>query len=784
MSVQEEIIVEINEENVFFEQRNSAFKKRLESFAIVNKTLICPKKFLQESFIYFEREIVKKLQTQYRLKVNTSFKANYEKKNDQLNESMPLYVQTINKLIQRETDLSKWYEKNVEVVILKKIEDFEENGSGWVLKEVIELCVNINDCELFTGSTYVPTPDFLEHKRAIINVQNNDNMCFKWAVLSALYPTRSNAHRVSKYKPFENNVNFTGIEFPVDLKQISKFEKQNNNILINVYEYNKKFNCEKGFMEKKIVPIRLTKKVKSEPNQTVIHLLLLREEIKNPNPFHNPITQYYQDIIEGFDTSTVEDIVENCLNEKNVDTGHYCWIRSFSRLMSSFCSRNEHKIFICDRCLCYFTNQEKLDAHMVDCFNFNKCKVTVPNDSNKWISFTNIQRQLEIPFIIYADTESILTSLNDDDDDNLHECKTIPKGAYQRHEPYSIGYYLYCRFDNTKSFYKSCSGETCIQWFADELYEIANEIVGPILRKTEKMKISDDEENKFQEATECSICCKKIYEDEIKVRDHSHITGNFRGAAHNNCNLLYKESTIIPVVFHNLDYDMHFLIETMANRFKGKIDILPVNKDHYISFVKHVDSDVNSICYKDAIKLKFIDSFKFMSTSLEKLASYLSKEDFHIAKKEFQEFSDEKINLLTRKGVFPYDYIDSWEKLKEVTLPSKDMFYSKLYENTISDEQYTFAKHIWNTFKTRSILDYAELYLKTDIILLADVFENFRSTCLNLYGLDPAHYYTLPGLSWDAMLKHTKVRIETLTDVDQLLFVEKGRNRKNTHKIK
>lgn len=140
----------------------------------------------------------------------------------------------------------------------------------------------------------------------------------------------------------------------------------------------------------------------------------------------------------------------------------------------------------------------------------------------------------------------------------------VIKDAYQRHIPYSIGYYVHCRFDNRKSFFRSSTDGNCIKWFADELYNLSTSIIAPILYNEKAIEMSAEHEIAFQRATHCHICEKKIYEDEIKVRDHSHITGKYRGAAHSNCNLKYKESMSIPVVFHNLNYDMHFLIETMT----------------------------------------------------------------------------------------------------------------------------------------------------------------------------------------------------------------------------
>ncbi|XP_073244701.1 uncharacterized protein [Porites lutea] len=125
-------------------------------------------------------------------------------------------------------------------------------------------------------------------------------------------------------------------------------------------------------------------------------------------------------------------------------------------------------------------------------------------------------------------------------------------------------------------------------------------------------------------------------------------------------------------------------------------------------------------------------------------------------------------------GVYPYDYVSSIEKLSETQLPPKQGFYSKLYDEDISDEDYQHAIKVWNTFGCKTIREYHDLYLKSDVMLLADVFEKFRKTCLKHYKLDPAHYYTSPGLAWDACLKTTGQRLDLLHDYDMLMMFERG----------
>ena len=170
--------------------------------------------------------------------------------------------------------------------------------------------------------------------------------------------------------------------------------------------------------------------------------------------------------------------------------------------------------------------------------------------------------------------------------------------------------------------------------------------------------------------------------------------------------------------------------------------------------------------------LRFIDSLQFFLLSLDKFVAFNKPVDFEIMK-QFEE-DDERRALILRKGVYPYEYMDSFERFNETSLPPKEAFYSKLKDEHISDDDYENAKKVWEAYECKTLGDYHDLYLATDTLHLADVFENFRKTCLKHYGLDPTHYYTSPGLSWDALLKYTGIKLELLTDSNMYLFIEKG----------
>ena len=129
--------------------------------------------------------------------------------------------------------------------------------------------------------------------------------------------------------------------------------------------------------------------------------------------------------------------------------------------------------------------------------------------------------------------------------------------------------------------------------------------------------------------------------------------------------------------------------------------------------------------------------------------------------------------MLLRKGVYPYEYMDSWEKYDENALPYKKDFYSSLNLEDISDEDYAHAQKVWEVFKINNLGDYHDLYVQSETLLLADVFQNFRNMCLEIYELDPVFSVSAPGLAWQACLKNTEVKLQLLTDYDMILMIKK-----------
>ena len=424
-------------------------------------------------------------------------------------------------------------------------------------------------------------------------------------------------------------------------------------------------------------------------------------------------------------------------------------------------------------CLQCFSSEKVLNNHKDNCIQVNGTQaVKMPDKNNNILKFNNFHKQQPVPFVIYADFEAIIEKISgcQPKDNNSYT------ESYQKHTDCGYGYKLVCCYDDKYSkdtrIYK---GEKAVYKFLEAMLrevEYCKRIIKKEFNKPLKMMKEDEEE--FQKAQECHICNKQYTNEDIKVRDHCHITGKYRGSAHQECNLKLRikpEEIKIPVIFHNLrGYDSHFIMQEIGaivknHAYKNKkgedkqtnINAIPNNMEKYMAFML-------------GNHLTFIDSFQFMSSSLETLVNNMPKESFKYTSEVFE---GKEFDLMIRKGVYPYDYMDSFDKFNE-KLPSKEEFYSLLNDEHISDKDYEHAQNVWNTFYLNNMGDFHDLYLRSDVLLLTDVFENFRKIRLEYYKLDPCHYFTSPGLSWDAMLKMTNIKLELMTDIDMFQFIEKG----------
>ena len=396
-----------------------------------------------------------------------------------------------------------------------------------------------------------------------------------------------------------------------------------------------------------------------------------------------------------------------------------------------------------------------LTENKKDCLSINgKQSVKVEEAT---IGFKNYFKQITVIFKIYADFECNLESAES------YEGPYSKK--YQDHIPCDFGYKLVCVDDKFSNSTFDFRGENAVYKFLKTIlkeYEYCKKVMKKHFNKNlimvKEEEEEEEEEVQFQSSNICWICKKLTDDDNKKVRDHCHITGKFRGAAHWNCNINLQLTKNVPVIFHNLKgFESHLIFCKLRN-FDVKIDVISNRLEKYMAFFLNKN-------------LVFIDSIQFMNSSLQKLVKNLSDSDLKYLS---EECGSKNLELLKQKDASRYEYMDSFKRFSEEKLPDKKCFYSSVKDGTtgnngetldghISDEDYLTCNKIWNEFNMKSMGGYHNHYLKKDVLLLADVFEKFIDAGLKFYKLDPFHYFSSPGLSWDPMLKMTGVKFHILT---------------------
>ena len=404
----------------------------------------------------------------------------------------------------------------------------------------------------------------------------------------------------------------------------------------------------------------------------------------------------------------------------NGEKWHYLTVKNLSGLLRGITS-NHNADFYCLNCFCAYSTKNKLEKHKKICENHDYCHVEMPTKDNNIIKYNRGEKSIKMPFTIYADLECLL--------EQIDTCKNDPNKSYttkiNKHIPSGYSIFTHCSFDESKNKLNYYRGDDCMEKFCKDLREHSTKIIN-----YEKKNDNNDNDKKQQ-----------------KVRDHCHYTGKYRGAAHNICNLKYKIPKEILVVFHNgSTYDYHFIFKKLVKEFEGNFEYLGENTEKYIKFSVPIKKKIENKDLEITYKLKFIDSYRFMSSSLSRLVDNLS-EGIHNNKcvncksnldyvrittarpstlarsssehkneklllkcfscysyyekkfnkeliKKFKNtysFCNNDLNkfiLLLRKGVYPYEYMDSREKFNETSLPIKEDFYSHLNMEDIEDIDY------------------------------------------------------------------------------------------------
>ncbi|XP_064629257.1 uncharacterized protein LOC135488549 [Lineus longissimus] len=497
----------------------------------------------------------------------------------------------------RATDIDEGLDKAQEK-ISRGIENFMRDGSGWGVDRVIKFYLNIARYQPLRWGSYIDLPVHVKRKKAVVNVKNKDDHCLRWALLSAKYPAADHSDRISRYLPFRDTLDFRGVDSPTPLSQVGTVEAKND-LAINVFGY-----------DNGVYPLRVSE-----------------------------APAYLQRT--------------NLLLVEKGERQHYTWIKDLDRLLHDQSKHKERKHF-CERCLHCFTRSDLLEGHKPDCKGIDgrPMRTRMPAEDQKMLRFVNHHKQLKAPYIIYADFEALTTKIEGAEFD---PAKSNTQKT-QHHETCGFGYVV-VRCDGHTEAPVVYRGLDAAKRFLECLGEEEARIKVALSRPA-PMEMATDDVTSHQAAQDCHVCGKLL--DGDSVRDHCHITGKYRGAAHNACNLklrLSAKKTHIPVVFHNLrGYDSHLIMQAISQD-EGQVACIPNNMEKYISFSLR--------------SLRFIDSAQFLLASLDRLVSACPREAFVITRT----FQPNNTDLLMRKGIYPYEYMSSWDKFQEAELPPIEAFF-------------------------------------------------------------------------------------------------------------
>ena len=522
---------------------------------------------------------------------------------------------------------------------------------------------------------------------------------------------------------------------------------------------------------------------------------------------------------------------------------HWVCVKDMNVLRSNLSPDESKKSYMwCDNCGLYKTdNKQQMSEHTSRCENFEPSIITMPKEG-EFIQFKNIKKMVAVDRCVYADIECILEKSDIDKGCNsklvqIHRdcgagCVLVNKGKldwdYSTLGEHSVYRYLHeltkkCKsiteemrkikeINMTPEDIKHFEAQTTCYLCKNEFKKMVDKIVFKKGNKYNGYKYSDiinDEQCMAwvrEYKSKIYVQVKKFINGgyENKVRDHDHETGAYRGAACSKCNVLYRKEDFIPVVYHNgRGYDFKIVIQNIGkfikdqeNKYKEqgrefnyRFESIMQTKERFLSY---------SIITPN-YRLKLIDSLNFFGpgSSLDSLSKNLPNDKKTITYEYFKnyqtenqknnninrEYSHEKImSLVCRKIPFCYEWLDSFDKINHEQLPDMEHFKAKCGKDKCMKRNYGVVNEIFNAFDCKNFSEYLNLYMMIDIVLLADIFENYRKLTIETYRVDPTHYYSAPGLFWDAMLMYVgeeykkdtgeDFKLDLLSDSEMYMFFE------------
>ena len=549
---------------------------------------------------------------------------------------------------------------------------------------------------------------FLEKNKSVITNYDYDEYNLLYAILRALFPKKQRLLYTNLKYNYLDKFNLSNINFPIAPKDLNKLVNQNSwlNIKLNVlYFYNNNIypNQIIGNGDNEITVI-FTKKLTTSR--------LCSENCNNCFSGQKLPKTFCKDKVHK-------------KNEENVEH-HFFLVKNADALLSSnYVSEysNYSKSYFCLNCLCKFSSKNLRNEHEKICINDNAAQiVSMPVGSPPKTSFKKIKSLSLFPIVAYADLESSLVKLENNICENCGKafcvCEVTVSTLKQRHEPISWSI-IFVSFDNTVLHEETYTGTDCMNKFLEMLRRV-EPIIKEEMQKCKHFMIPLTKDEKKRHETEVCWICKKPFKEsldssELKCHDHSHYTGKYLGPAHTSCNLKRQSSNFdtIPIFFHGgQGYDFHHILKYTSNNEYDKFRALAKNQQRLRTL------QINSFL--------LLDSSAHLPSSLHQLAESLKLDKNHKYSLFFQSSilksikeEDKKIIALTKlnsKGIYPYSLFETIDDLKNQTsLPDKKSFFNDLSEENVSDEDYSKASQVWEFFSCKTMLDYLELYLKTDV---------------------------------------------------------------------
>ena len=474
------------------------------------------------------------------------------------------------------------------------IEKFEKEGSGWIISRLLEFQIKIAKYKPLKGSSYIMLPEkYRNPKFRLINMKNDDQECFKWCVGRSDCMDQKNKDRVSE-RVIESTKKYNWDGIKFPVSLSQISKFEKQNKDVSVSVYG--INTADG-----LYPLRISKERR---NKSVMMLMIEQE-----------------------------------------GNSHYVLMQDLSPFVDQTSRR---KTYPCRYCLHSFYRKELLDNHEPLCSIHTPVRMEL---AEGLIQFKHHHNQIKHPFTIYADFESTLLK--------VHGAQSIPTKSYtlntEKHVPNSFCVFTKCEVDKYSKL-EIYNGDNAPAKFVEYLMdEIAR--IYKLLDVNIPYNLTAEEKIIHRNADNCYICDETFTQDNYKVRDHNHLTGVYRGPAHNLCNLKISKPNYIPVLMHNFsNYDAHLFIKEFGN-VEGDLKVIPQTDEKYISMTQNVKVG------DGWRELRFLDSFRFMPSSLDKLSSNLSTDQLKNLAMYFQD--KQQFDLLTRKGVYPYQWFDNETKFNE-----------------------------------------------------------------------------------------------------------------------